>query len=412
MPEWRITARTDLDQLRRRPRELLKAFRAGDAGAARLFGAYHPDPPGPGAAKLADAQLTLARAHDYPSWPRLTRGAEMFNAIAADDAGRVLSLIRAHPAALGERVNGETSNWGPPLVCAAQVGAEAVLDALLPIEGQDLDWALDRAALKGRTDIARRLLARGAAPEPGAALGPCETLNVEGLRFLKEIGAPLTGEDGDPLAPVAMILEGYHRDRAGKHACLAFLGETGIAYPDTPVMALHLGRIDLLEAHVAGDPDLLARRFAHAEIWPPELGCHAYESLALHGTPLAGTTLLHMAIDFDEIEIARWLIERGADPDAPAETDAEGFGDHAPLFNAVVSQANRTARRDDAFGRLLLDAGADPRPRASIRKGIRFHDDESVHAYRDVTPLAYGRAFHARAWVSGPVTALLSGRGG
>ena len=54
--------------------------------------------------------------------------------------------------------------------------------------------------------------------------------------------------------------------------------------PDTPPMAVHRGRIDLLEEHLRRDPDLFSRTFSHQEIYPPELGCHADESLALHTT--------------------------------------------------------------------------------------------------------------------------------
>jgi hypothetical protein len=166
-------------------------------------------------------------------------------------------------------------------------------------------------------------------------------------------------------------------------------------------MALHCGRIDLLEEHLRRDAGLLSRRFSHREIYPPEMGCHEDASLALHGTPIAGGTLLHLCVDYDEIEIAQWLIAKGADVDAPALVDAEGWGGHTPLFGCVVSQPYRVGRRrDDAFARLLLDRGANPNARASIRKRLRFVPDESMHEYRDVTPLSWGERFHDRDWVS------------
>src|SRR5438445_5344652 len=121
-------------------------------------------------------------------------------------------------------------------------------------------------------------------------------------------------------------------------------------------MAVHRGRIDLLAEHLRRDPSLLTRTFSHREIYPPEVGCHVDESLALHGTPLAGTTLLHLCVDNDEIEIARWLIERGADVNVKAEIDVDGFGGHTALSACVVSQPYRVGlRKDDAFARLLLD---------------------------------------------------------
>lgn len=412
-PRWRILARSDLAQLKTRARELLKSYRAQAREAAELFTTFHPAPPAAYKAKLADAQLTLARAHDFPSWPRFKRAVELFNAMCEDDADKVLALMRKHPGLLHERVNGVTSNWGPPLACAVQIGAARVFDELMKLPGQDLQWALGRATLKGRTDMARALLARGANVEPGEVMGPCESLNVEGLRFLAEIGAPLTDEHGDPLAPVGLLLEGYFRDPLAKRACLEFFAGHGVRFPDTPIMAFHRGRIDLLEKHLKNDPDLVRRRFFYREIYPLELGCHEDESLGLHGAPLGGTTLLHMAVDFDEMEIARWLIEKDADANAAAAVDADGFGGHTPLFNVVVSQAWRSGRqRDGAMARLLLENGADPNARASLRKGIRFIADETVHEYRGVTPIGFGRAFHARDWVSDVAMALIAEQGG
>lgn len=412
MSRQRILAPTSFTRLRTRARELLIAYRAGEQHAGALFVEFHHAPPVPEKTRLADARLVLARVHGFPSWPRLKRGIGLFNALCADDADAVLAAIRACPALLDERVNGATSNWGPPLACAVQVGSARVFDALLPIPGQDLQWALGRAILTGRIEMALKLMKKGATPAPDEVMGPCESLNVKGLEFLVEIGAPLHDGTGDATAPIGLLLEGYARDPQAKHACLAVFDKQGFAFPDTPIMAFHRGRIDLLKSHLADDPDLPQRRFSHRDIYPLELGCHADKSLALHGTPLDGTTLLHMCMDFDEWEIACWLIDKGADTNMPARVEADGFGGHSALFNAVVSQANRVRRQDGTMARLLLDNGANVNARASIRKAIRFTEDESVHEYRAVTPLAYGRAFHAPPWVNESVLRLVEARGG
>src|SRR4030095_1376757 len=165
--------------------------------------------------------------------------------------------------------------------------------------------------LQGQIDVARRLHALGARPLPGFVMGPCETQNAEGLAYLLELGDDLEDEHGDRLAPIALILETYLRNVHGKHECLELVARHGIALPDTPPMAVHRGRTDLLEPYLDRDPQLLTRTVAHAEIYPPQLGCHADQSLALHGTPLAGATLLHMCVDFDEIGLPRWLLDRG-----------------------------------------------------------------------------------------------------
>jgi ankyrin repeat protein len=79
----------------------------------------------------------------------------------------------------------------------------------------------------------------------------------------------------------------------------------------------------------------------------------------------------------------------------------------------VVSQPYRVGRRrDDAFARLLLDHGADPNARSSLRKRLRFVPDESMHEYRDVTPLSWGERFHDRDWVSPAAMRLIEERGG
>ncbi len=250
----------------------------------------------------------------------------------------------------------------------------------------------------------------GARPSADTLLGAAETLNASGLRFLLEMGAPVDADMPDGLAPVAVVLEGYARDPAGKHACLELFTRHGVVLPDTPAMAVHRGRIDLLETHLRRDSRLLTRTFSHEEIYPPALGCHEDHSLALHATPLDGFTLLHLCVDYDETEIARWLLARGMPVDARAETDADGFGGHTALFGCVVAQARRMRDSDD-FAALLLDHGADPDARASLRKRLRFVGDERMHEYRDVTPLSWGERFHERGFVSRKAMLLIAKRG-
>ena len=253
----------------------------------------------------------------------------------------------------------------------------------------------------------------GARPAPGCVMGPCETLNAKGLSLLFELSAKFADEHGDRLAPIALLLQTYSRWPKGKHECLELLSVRGIHLPATPAMAVHRGRIDLLDAHLARDPHLLTRTFSHEEIYPPEVGCSTDHSLGLHGTPLAGTTLLHLCVDFDEIEIARWLITRGMNVNAKAEVDSDGFGGHTALFGCVVSQPYRCGLQlDAAFARLLLDHGADPNARASLRKRLRFVRDDSMHEYREVTPLAWGESFHDQDWVNRAAMRLIVERGG
>ncbi|MCI0585991.1 MAG: ankyrin repeat domain-containing protein [Planctomycetes bacterium] len=413
MADRHLPVRPDLDQLRHQAKDLLAAVRRGDPSAAADLRKHHPEAVEPGAAKLADAQLALARSYGVASWPRLVLACRLIDAIWTDDAGAVRALVAKHPRLLHEDARGVKGNWGPPMSYAANLGRDRIIEMLRGLGASDVQFAFGRACLQGRVETARRLHAMGARPVPGSVMGPAESQNGSGLALLLDLGAEIGDEHGDRLAPVAMVLETYSRNPEGKHRCLELFARHGISLPETPSMAVHRGRVDLLEGHLRLDPGLLSRTFSHEEIYPPALGCHADASLALHGTPLAGGTLLHLCVDNDEIEIARWLVDRGADVNARAGVDDEGFGGHTALFGCVVSQPYRVGlRKDDGFARWLLDRGADPNARASLRKRLRFVADESPHEYRDVTPLAWGERFHDQDWVSRPAMRLIAERGG
>lgn len=413
MPERHLPVRPDLQQLRHQAKDLLKGIRRGDPDALAAVRRHHPGGVPPADVKLADAQHVLARSYGVASWPRLKLACAVTRAIWEDDAEALRALVRTHPRLLVEDARGVPGNWGPPMSYAANLGRNRIVRMLRELGADDLQHAFDRACLQGRLDTARLLYGMGARPEPGAVMGPAETQSGDGMAFLLELGAPVADEHGDRLAPVAMVLETYCRNPHGKHRCLELFAEHGVALPDTPPMAVHRGRIDLLEAHLARDPGLFRRTFPHEEIYPPALGCHADHTLALHGTPLAGGTLLHLAVDNDEVELIRWMLAQGADVNQPAAVDADGFGGHTALFGCVVSQPWRVGlRRDDGTARLLLDHGADPNVVASLRKRLRFVEDESWHEYRDVTPLAWGERFHDRSWVNQAAMERIAAHGG
>ena len=409
--------RPNLEQLRHQAKDLLRAIRKQDPEALADFRKHHPQAIDSAAARLADAQLALARSYGLPSWPRLVTACRMTEAIWRGDVNAVRELVLKDPRLLHESARGvPDSNWGPPMSYAANVGQDEIIAMLRELGSQDVQHAFDRACLQGKIETARRLYAMGARPAPGSIGGTCETLNADGMALLLELGAALADEHGDTLAPVASLLTTYSRYPEGKHRCLELVAEHGLELPDTPVMALHRGRIDLLEEHLRRDPHLVSRTFKLAEIYPTELGCGPDLSYGLHGTPLDGTTLLHISVEFDEIEIARWLIVHGADVNARAEIDSDGFGGHTPLFGCVVNDSNLCGRqRDAAFPRLLLDHGADPNARASLRKELHFVPDETMHEYRNVTPIGWGKQFHGQRfhdWVSKPAMQLIAECGG
>ena len=360
------------------------------------------------------ARQHVAASYGLPSWRRLTQACRMMQAIRNDNAEAVVELLAESPALLTESVRGSDSNWGSPFVFAANLGSLTVMNRLWKLlESSDhaesiLQRALNRACLQGQLATADWLLSIGAHIERGMVMGCCETLNADGLAFLLQRNADLCDANGDRQAPIAMILETYCRHPSGKHKCLELAEQHGIRFPETPLMAFHRGRIDQLMEFFDREPDLLHRRFTLRELYPRDVGCHEDVQCGLHGTSLAGATLLHIAIDFDEQQVFDWLLDRGADVSATASVDEAGFGGHTPLFNTVVSQAAACGRqRDAAMARALLDRGADPNHRTTLRKHLVGVGDDKMKEYHDVSPVQYAAAFPDDRWVNAAAVELI-----
>jgi hypothetical protein len=412
MTDRHFPVHPNLRQLRNQAKDLLKAIHRGEPAALADLAEHHPDRPDPAEATLVDAQLALARSYGLPSWPRLILACEVTDAICRNRTNDLRALMVKHPNLITENARGTKGcNWGPPMSYAANLGRTRIIDMMRELGATDFGHAFDRACLQGEIATARQLHAMGARPARDAFMGPAETLSPEGMRFLFEMGAEISDADGNPMGPVGMILEGYARNPKAKHECLELFAQHGVAFPNTAPMAVHRGRIDLLEPHLRRDAGLLSRTFSHQEIYPPELGCHADETLALHTAPLGGATLLHLCVDTDEMAMARWLLDRGMDANARAEVDADGFGGHTALFGCVVAQPPRLRDSDD-FAELLLDRGADPNVRVSLRKQMRFVGDELLHEYHDVTALSWGEQFRDQEFVSRRAMRLIARRGG
>lgn len=402
-----------LDVPKRQSRELLDLWREQRPDALARIQRRHPKFKDATVAtiatsdfKLADAQLVVAQEYGFANWP------ELKHRIKANDSSRALllaihtnataivrTMLRARPALLHIPVR--SGNWGPPMSHAANLGYLDIIKVCADLGARDHQHAFDRALLQGELECARWLHAHGAKLAPGLVMGTCETLNIDGFKFLLELGAPLTDEHGNRLAPLGLTLETYGRHPAGKHAILELFAQGGYELPDTPTMALHRGDIPRLEAHLRSDPRLIERRFTLREIYPLECGCS--DQGGMHWTPIGGTTLLHLAVDFNEPEVFDWLLTRGADVNAAAAVDAEGFGGHTPIFNAVVCGD----RNDPGMILALLQRGASTNVRASLRRFIDWVEKPGWHKARNVTAAEWARGFPERGGVNQAALKLL-----
>jgi hypothetical protein len=416
-----LPVRPDLEQIHRQAKEFLRAIHVDDANAIAALREHHSESMDPSALKLADAQFVLARTYGASSWTRLVYAVRLAEAIWRDDLEEVRELITQNRALIDEHVLIRTdTNWGPPMTYAANLGRNRIIRLLHDHGARDLESAAGRAALQGKTDTVRLIYDLAGRPplERLSLAGPAYTLSVEGTAVLLVLGARVVGPNGVDFNTMEHLLGTDSRNPPAKHRILEMYVEHGFEPPDTPIMALHRGRVDLLEAHLARDPDLLTRTFDIADIFPLAPAC-AREPYTAQGTPVHGTTLLHIAAYFDEVEIGEWLLDRGMDPNARAVIDADGFGGYTAIFSTVVSQRNfwvnyGKGQADEArFTHLLLDRGADPNVRASMRARLEAgHGGGPLREYRDVTPLGWGEQFPARIFVSQESLRLIEGRGG
>jgi len=413
-----------IDVPKRLARELLNLYRSGDADAVERIRHRHPkfkkaesgakilvdNEPRDGAEfKLSDAQLVIAREYGFRSWAQLKERIDgntvtglLLKAINEGDCETTVRLLKANPNLL--HVPLWSGNWGPPMSHAANLGKLEIIQAVAALGAKDHQHAFDRALLQGKLESARWLHENGATLTRGIVMGSCGCQNPEGPELLANLGAPFTDAKGDRMAPLALVIETYGRNPKGKHAVLEIFARQGYKLPDTPIMAVHRGDVAKLKQFLQRDSTLIRRRFSLVEIYPPELGCAKDGGSGMHWTPIDGGTLLHIAIDFDEEEIFEMLLAEGADVNARAAIDANGFGGHTPIFNAVVSHG----RKQGAMARRLVERGADTRIKVSLRKFLDWRDTPRWHEARAVTPGEWARTFPDPGWVNREALEMIS----
>jgi len=124
------------------------------------------------AARLADAQLALAKEYGFPSWralkahvDSLTVDGQLFEAAKSGDLSTLVRLLDAHPDRLSARA--QPYQW-TLLHTAAASGHPALVDELLKRgldpntrERGDNTYAMHWAAAAGRLDIVKRLADAG-----------------------------------------------------------------------------------------------------------------------------------------------------------------------------------------------------------------------------------------------------------
>lgn len=178
-----------------------------------------------------------------------------------------------------------------------------------------------------------------------------------------DVRAPIRGK-----SPVNWLTEMYSRGDDFP-ACLQLLLDRGAVPDDPAVIPVLLNDVEGVASAVRTRPALLDHR----------------TSMVSAFTPLAGASLLHVAAEYGNAEVARLLIELGADVNARAAVDEYGLNGHTPIFHTVNSSHNRAA----PILQMLLDAGA--KSDIAVR-GITWGKDfEWETTFFDVTPVSYAQ---------------------
>ena len=181
------------------------------------------------------------------------------------------------------------------------------------------------ADMIARVGMTKRLLQAGADIHDldSSLFGCCEGHDLDHMRRLLAVGvnpndARNEGWDCDVLYG---FLQTYTRSTPDHlHACINTLIGHDAAFEDGPVMDIHRGDLDSLANRLETDEQLVTARFAL------DYGNHL---------TLRGSTLLHMAVEFHELDAIALLLDHGADLDARTTIGRNGVGGQTPLYHAI-----------------------------------------------------------------------------
>lgn len=245
---------------------------------------------------------------------------------------------------------------------------------------QDGDAPLARAAFRDhRIPMMELLVSHGAdVNAPGtkhspAIISPCDTLAPGALKWLLDRGA---NPNLRKYSALDYLIGAYSRSpRLGE--CIEILLKAGgTTRHDNPLLLDILrGQLDHLAEQLDADPGAIHRRFPEFDIGG---------GTGTRRLTLKGTTLLHVAAEYGNLEAAKLLLQRGADVNAPATIDEAGIGGQSPIFHAVT-QFNDWGL---SVAELLVEHGAD----LTLRVKLPGHYERPLEVV-ECTPLGYARLF-------------------
>lgn len=296
-----LPAAPNLEWLKKQAKQRLKQLREADSGA-----------------KLADAQLDLARRYGFPSWralkahvDSLTIDGQLFEAARKGDAATLRALLDAHPAKLYVRNQPYEQTL---LHVAANNGRLQTVDLLLKRgidpntrEKGDNTYAMHWAAAAGHLDV---------------------------VRMLADAGGDVVGDGDDHALQVIGWATGWEGCDDATHRAIAdFLVSRGARHHIYSAMALN--DAEEVRRIVASDTSQLKRPQSHNEDF---------------------RLPLHFAVHKKLRGMIALLLELGADP---LGTDASGFTATAYATDPEIDIPVLEAMRARVGPTLLTSLGLD-----------------------------------------------------
>lgn len=318
-PQWaEAPFRLDLEQQKKRAKELCRLFRAGDAAARARFRAHHPRAgtgpsadPGADLGRLGEAQLVIARELGVPSWARLK--------------AHILSMERARAAISGRREAPDREPATLHLRCGSDI-AKALSEAGFAGDFLEYSNPFCQGPVTDDPDpIASR--ARFVAQAYGAEGGFTTASATDKLRAEEEGLATAAAR----YARVVLWMEHDSYDQLVLARCLAHFAEAGAP-----------GRLELVTiGHFPG-----SARFIGLGQLPPE----ALRLLWTRRTPVGGEQL--------ELGRAAWKALKAPDPRALAGLAGTGMPALPHMAGALLRHLRELPSMRDGLGltqRLVLD---------------------------------------------------------
>ena len=387
LPTRTLSSRPDLEQLKRQAKDLLRAFHAQDPDAVNEV-TVHYHGADPSTFALHDAQLALARAYGFDSWPKLKAFVDgatvqrLIAAVQAADEDEVERLLRARPelarmshANLGILHHAVLTN-APSIVRILMVHGADARGGIYPhrdattahaiavqrgcteivriIEDEEQRRREDRSGTRGvpPADDLFRAIASGDAQtvarlvdaNPGLIHTRHSTFDVTPLhvaargldpgitRTLLDSGADASARGHEDLTPLDVAAQAWHHAEHRRFVEVATLLLARGA-PMTPAAAVALGGSEWLRAH------------------------HADRSLTREVAATLG--LLRIAATHDQAAVLQQLLAWGFDPDERVRAGAED--DAAESWGMALQYCAGTGRYE--LAEMLLKAGADPNAR-------------------------------------------------